>query len=435
MITRPLASPAVGATPPGSLADRQWRLTHTLRAPHRLGFVLAVLLLGVTGLWWTLVQLDRVSAALSLPYAMSPSLVHGAVMSFGFIPLFFSGFMFTAGPKWLGVAPPSTRQLLAPLLLQALGWLLWLAGAHLDERLALVGLTLASAGLIWISVWFVRLITRSRAPDRLHAVVVAAACLIGCASLAVVLLALLLNVPEIAAAGVLTGLWGFVVVVYVAVAHRMIPFFTSSALPMVKVWRPFWALWLMLAAAAFEVVAVWLDQGGLSQSAVGPAWMMLRGLLELAAGTALLWLAWVWGLVQSLKNRLLAMLHIGFVWLALSLLLSGASQMLGAHAGMPSFGLGPLHALTMGCLASLMLAMVTRVSCGHSGRGLIADQLTWLLFTVLQLATLLRVAADVYPPAGDLLLPAAALWAVLMAVWGVRLGSWYGRVRPDGLPG
>jgi uncharacterized protein involved in response to NO len=30
---------------------------------------------------------------------------------------------------------------------------------------------------------------------------------------------------------VFTGLWGFVVVVYVTVAHRMIPFFTSSAMP------------------------------------------------------------------------------------------------------------------------------------------------------------------------------------------------------------
>ena len=53
-------------------------------------------------------------------------------MTFGFIPLFFSGFLFTAGPKWLGVAPPEAPQLLlAPLLLQAGGWLLWLAGAHL----------------------------------------------------------------------------------------------------------------------------------------------------------------------------------------------------------------------------------------------------------------------------------------------------------------
>jgi uncharacterized protein involved in response to NO len=373
---------------------------------------------------------------MSLPYAMSPSLVHGAVMSFGFIPLFFSGFMFTAGPKWLGVGPPSVLQLLAPLLLQAGGWWLWLAGAHLDARIALFGLALATLGLIWVTGLFWQLIWRSLAPDRVHAIVVGVGCGVGCVSLLGLALALVFGATENAAACVLTGLWGFIVVGYVAVAHRMIPFFTSNALPMMAAWRPFWVLWLMLATALLEVAAVWIALLGVPQGAAGPIWMMLRGLLELAAGAVLLWLAFVWGFVQSLKNRLLAMLHIGFVWLALALLLSGASQWLGASAGVPALGLGPMHALSMGCLASLMLAMVTRVSCGHSGRALIADRLMWSLFWLLQLTTLMRIAADAYLPlAGVLLLTAALIWAGVMSVWGVHLGNWYGRRRPDGRSG
>ena len=416
--------------------DTRWRLAYTLLAPHRLGFVLAMLLLVSSALLWALVQLDRVSTVMSLPYAMSPSLVHGAVMSFGFIPLFFSGFMFTAGPKWLGVGPPSVLQLLAPLLLQAGGWWLWLAGAHLDARIALFGLALATLGLIWVTGLFWQLIWRSLAPDRVHAIVVGVGCGVGCVSLLGLALALVFGATENAAACVLTGLWGFIVVGYVAVAHRMIPFFTSNALPMMAAWRPFWVLWLMLATALLEVAAVWIALLGVPQGAAGPIWMMLRGLLELAAGAVLLWLAFVWGFVQSLKNRLLAMLHIGFVWLALALLLSGASQWLGASAGVPALGLGPMHALSMGCLASLMLAMVTRVSCGHSGRALIADRLMWSLFWLLQLTTLMRIAADAYLPlAGVLLLTAALIWAGVMSVWGVHLGNWYGRRRPDGRPG
>jgi uncharacterized protein involved in response to NO len=416
--------------------DARWRPAHTLLAPHRLGFVLAMLLLVSSALWWALVQLDRVSTVVSLPYAMSPSLVHGAVMSFGFIPLFFSGFMFTAGPKWLGVTPPSVRQLQVPLLLQAGGWWLWLAGAHLDARIALFGLALATLGLIWVSGLFWQLIWRSPAPDRVHAMVVGVGCGVGCVSLLGVALARVLDAPEIATACVLTGLWGFIVVGYVAVAHRMIPFFTSSALPMMDAWRPFWVLWLMLTTTFLEVVAVWVERNGLPDGAAGPTWMGLRGSLELAAGTVLLWLAWAWGLVQSLTNRLLAMLHIGFMWLAVALLLSGASQWLGASSGVPALGLGPMHALSMGCLASLMLAMVTRVSCGHSGRVLHADKLIWSLFWLLQLTTVMRIASDAYPAlAGDLLLPAALLWAGVMSVWGVHLGNWYGRVRTDGRPG
>ena len=415
--------------------DKRWRVPYLLLAPHRLGFFLAMLVLVASGLWWALVQLDRFSAVLSLPYTVAPWLVHATVMVFGFIPLFFSGFLFTAGPKWLGVEPPAVRALLVALPLHAVGWLLWLAGAHLHPLLALAGLAAACGGLCWVSVLFWRLVLRSRAEDQLHARIIAGACAVGCISLLGVLVAMALGQYAVARACVLTGLWGFVVVVYVVVAHRMIPFFTSSAMPMVALWRPFWVLWLMLAAAALEVLAVWLELYGPVGTPAASAWMLLRGTLELVIGMLLLWLASVWGLVQSLKNRLLAMLHIGFLWLGLAYLLGGAAQWLGWLQGAPVLGLGVLHALSMGCLASLMLAMVTRVSCGHSGRALVADPVTWCLFWLLQLATVLRIAAAVPGTPAGLLLAAALLWAAAMAVWGTRLAGWYGRLRSDGRPG
>ena len=92
-------------SPPVPRTGGGWRVGNLLLAPHRLGFFLAVVVLMYAAAWWALVQVDRVSAGLTLPYAMSPSLGHAAVMTFGFIPLFFSGFLFTAGPKWLGVEP------------------------------------------------------------------------------------------------------------------------------------------------------------------------------------------------------------------------------------------------------------------------------------------------------------------------------------------
>ena len=415
--------------------DKRWRVPYLLLAPHRLGFFLAMLVLVASGLWWALVQLDRFSAVLNLPYTVAPWLVHATVMVFGFIPLFFSGFLFTAGPKWLGVEPPAVRALLVALPLHAVGWLLWLAGAHLHPLLALAGLAAACGGLCWVSVLFWRLVLRSRAEDQLHARIIAGACAVGCISLLGVLVAMALGQYAVARACVLTGLWGFVVVVYVVVAHRMIPFFTSSAMPMVALWRPFWVLWLMLAAAALEVLAVWLELYGPVGTPAASAWMLLRGTLELVIGMLLLWLASVWGLVQSLKKRLLAMLHIGFLWLGLAYLLGGAAQWLGWLPGAPVLGLGGLHALSMGCLASLMLAMVTRVSCGHSGRALVADPVTWCLFWLLQLATVLRIAAAVPGTPAGLLLAAALLWAAAMAVWGTRLAGWYGRLRSDGRPG
>jgi uncharacterized protein involved in response to NO len=181
---------------------------------------------------------------------------------------------------------------------------------------------------------------------------------------------------------------------------------------------------------------VWVEINGPLGGQLGFVWTLARGVFELAAGGVLLWLAVVWGLMQSLKNRLLAMLHIGFMWLGLALVLGGAAQLLGLVQGVPVLGLGSLHALTMGCLASLMLAMVTRVSCGHSGRALVADRIAWTLFLALQAATVLRIAAAAHSALSPwLLLPAALLWAGIMLVWGVRLAGWYGRLRADGRAG
>lgn len=409
-----------------------WHWRHLLLAPHRASFFLAMVVLVASALWWATVQLDRSGAGLGLAYVVSPSTVHAAAMTLGFIPLFFAGFLFTAGPRWLGMPQPTAREVLPSLLAQAGGWLLWLAGSHLHFALALAGLGLCLAGLLAVTLRFWRLIRASEAPDRLHAKAIGVALAIGCASLLGLGASVALGAGAAERLFILTGLWGFVVVVYVAVAHRMIPFFTSSALPLTQLWRPNWVLGLMLGVAGFEVAAVWLE--GLF--GLPTAWHLVRGAAELGAGTVLMWLAFAWGLVQSLKVRLLAMLHLGFLWLGIGLALGGLTQLLAVFGDGPALPLAPLHAVTMGCLGSLMVAMVTRVSCGHSGRPLVADNLIWALFWLLQAATVLRVAASVASwPGQALLMAAALLWAIVMTAWGIRYGNWYGRARADGRPG
>lgn len=415
--------------------DRRWRPRYLMLAPHRLGFFLAMLLLMASGLWWALVQIDRVSGALALPYGVAPSLVHAAVMTFGFMPLFFAGFLFTAGPKWLHVEPWPVSRVMPPLLLQAGGWLVWLAGGSWGLLAALAGCAVAFLGLGWMTVLFIRLVQRSTLQDRLHARAIAAACLVGCVCIAALGLSLAGGRGDLARAWVLTGLWGFVAAVFVVVAHRMIPFFTSAVLPMVQAWRPFWVLWLMLAAVVAEALAVWLPWLGWAP-ALDTGGLLVRGALELSVGAVLLWLAYRWGLLQSLAQRLLAMLHIGFIWLGLAFVGHGLAHGVQGLYGSAAGELGALHALTMGCLGSLMLAMVTRVSCGHGGRALVADRLVWTLFWVLQLATVVRLAASAPLPWSPVLLAVAALlWAGIMAVWGLRLIGWYGRLRADGRPG
>lgn len=418
--------------PAGGPADTPWRWRHLRLAPHRLGFFLAMVVLLASGLWWAGVQLQRSGAGPGLPYAVPPSLVHATVMTFGFMPLFFSGFLFTAAPKWLRVPGPSAARLQPLLLAQAAGWLAWLAGSHVHAAIAAAGLSLVLVGFGGVVVRFWRMLAASREADRLHPLTVGAAFVVGWLSLLGVALSVLLGADQVARLFALTGLWGFVVVVFVTVAHRMIPFFTAGAVPKLEAWRPSWVLGLMVTAAAVEGSSVWMDA---ALPSFAP-WQLLRGAFDVGAGAFLLWLALMWGLVKSLKIRLLAMLHLGFVWLGLGFFFSGAAQLVALAADAPVLPLAPLHAVAMGCLGSLMLSMVSRVTCGHSGRPVVADNLVWTLFWLLQAATLIRIAATLPKlPTQALLTTAALLWACVAGAWGLRYGSWYGRARADGRPG
>jgi uncharacterized protein involved in response to NO len=197
-------------------------------------------------------------------------------------------------------------------------------------------------------------------------------------------------------------------------------------------WRPLWLLWtflgLVLGHGVLPVIAI---------ATSSFAFSLVRLLVDVAGSALLFFVAWRWGVVQSLHNRLLAMLHLGFLWLGIAFALYAWNTAV-ALAGIEraTLGLAPLHALTMGFFGTVTLAMVTRVTAGHGGRQLVADNLTWSLFWTLQAAVLVRVLVDALPAqASWLTLAAIVLWCAALLPWAARNLSIYLRARADGRPG
>lgn len=401
-----------------------WRPGRLYAAPHRLAFAAGTALLMLASLWWALMLLGRARGWL-LPQALPSSAVHPLLMAFGFMPLFFTGFLFTAGPRWLGLPPVPARSLRAGIQAQVAGWaLLLLASFAADPLLARTlgafGVAAAAAGWGRLVIRFGRLLLLSRAPDKQHASLILIAGALGAALMVLAAAALAGGRPDLVRETVLVGLWAFAGVTYAVVAHRMIPFFTAAALPWLDAWRPGWLLGCFVGVLAFEGFVVW-----------APVPPPLQLAVETAAALLWLGLALRWGLVQSLKIRLLAMLHLGFFWLGVALMLQAAGHAL-ALIGGPSLGLAPLHAYTMGFLGSMLMAMATRVSAGHSGRALAVDTRVWVLFWLLQAAVVGRIMVDL---AGTPAWLPAGVWAAALLPWGWRHLGWYGRPRIDGRPG
>jgi len=420
-----------GSAAPAAATGRHLRWL--LAAPHRLGFFAASLMLAGTALWWAAVLLAR-AVGESPPWAVSPAAAHALLMGLGFTPLFIVGFLFTAGPKWLGQPEVSARSLRVPVLVMLVGWCVTLPGLHLQAALAGAGMALVAAGWSRLCWRFITILRASRATDQTHARVVALACAVGAATMWVCAAALATGAELVLRAATQVALWCFVATVFAAVSHRMIPFFSASALPFLDAWRPMWLLRVMVAVlwfeAPFAVAQLWWWP-------LPAALRWAQVVVELPAAVLLLWLAVRWGLVQSLKIRLLAMLHGGFAWLGLAFALAAASNALMALTdGELSLGLAPMHAMTMGYLGATLFAMATRVSSGHSGRALAADNTAWALYWVLQTAVLLRVIAALWPAAATPFTVLAVLaWAAATVGWALRYGNWFVRPRVDGRPG
>lgn len=351
-----------------------------------------------------------------------PFALHALLVSCGVFPLFIFGFILTAGPRWQGAGELSRRDFLPAFVLLASGWLLvWVA--LMLPRLLVAGLSVALAGWLAVALTLTRL-ARRRGGDREHIVFVALATWLGAAGLG--------SFAVFAAGGTLLwvrlgtslAVWGFLLPVFLTVAHRMLPFFTSSAVRGYVVHRPVWALRALLAFSVAHGALAVLEQARWLWLVDAPA-MLVAGRLT-----------WMWWSRAAMQNRMLAVLHLAFAWLAPAFALSAVQSL--ANDRVPGLlGQAPLHALTLGFFASMLIGMASRVTLGHSGRPVAADKAMWRAFCMMQAAALLRVISELpaLPGAYMLMWLSSLLWLGAFALWAARYAPAFWRPREDGQTG
>jgi len=93
------------------------------------------------------------------------------------------------------------------------------------------------------------------------------------------------------------------------------------------------------------------------------------------------------------------------------------------------------YLLFVGFFGSVLVAMVTRVTQGHSGRALVMPKAAWFAFVAIQLVALLRISAEFANDAPRWQAIAALGWLMAMTPWVTRIGRIYLSPRKDGKPG
>lgn len=397
------------------LASRRTRMA-TSPAILRGGFRTFFFLGAAWGIVALVLWLCALLGGLELPSGFDPLTWHRHEMLFGFVGAMVAGFLLTAIPNWTG-RPPIAGAPLAGLA----G--LWLAGRLAVLCSSELGPALAAA--IDVGLYAVLAVVGAReilAAKNRNLPLVAMVLLFGAAN----------ALDHAGAAGLIAdGEAGYragialVIVLIAVIGGRIVPTFTRN--------------WLMKRGATdrlppqanrFDLLTVVATALALLCWVLLPSALLTGGLLIgaslLQAARLARWSGW-----RTARDPLVLILHVGYLWVPIGLLLLGWSIL---GAGIPRTA--AIHALTAGAMATMILAVTTRATLGHTGRELRASPLTVAAYALITLGALLRVAA----PLGLIdyrtgMETAGALWAGAFVLFLIVYVPIVFRPRADGAPG
>ncbi|ABD08730.1 NnrS [Rhodopseudomonas palustris HaA2] len=338
---------------------------------------------------------------LTLQTAFAPRDWHVHEMLYGYLPAVITGFLLTAIPNWTGRLPLQGR----PLLVLVLTWLAgrlcvtfsadtgWLAAMLVDASfMALVALAAAreiAAGKNWSNLNVVALLTLLLAGN--------------------IAFHLEAHVNGTADYGIRAGI-GVVILLISLIGGRITPSFTRNWLVRENPGRlpvPFNKLDIAIVAFSAATLILWT---------VLPISMVTGTALALAGVAHLVRLA-RWAGDRTLRDRLLLVLHVGYLFVPLGFLLTACA----------AFGLVPpsagMHAWMVGGAGIMTLAVMTRASLGHTGQELRASLPTQAVYLAALVAVMARVGAALLPSWSDPLLHLSVLgWSVAFLGFALSYG-------------
>jgi uncharacterized protein involved in response to NO len=356
------------------------------------------------------------AGVLPLDGAAAPVSWHAHEMLFGFVGAAVAGFMLTAIPNWTGARPVSGRPLAGLAALWVAGRVASLPALAGDPVAAAVDLALFPVLGAAVALPLVR------AGKARNTAFLALLLLLTAANL-MFRLDWLGVAPGLAERGIALAV-GVVLTMTAVIGGRIIPTFTRNAL------KPRGRDGGIGSPPALDAAAIGLTLAMVAAdlAAPGSAW---AGALALGAALAHAARLARWGGARTLGVPILWVLHLAYLWIPVALALKAAALL----AGLPAAAAW-MHALTAGAFGTMILAVMSRASLGHTGRPLVTPPATVLAYLLVTAAALARVAAPALPGSlpPDALAAAGALWTLAFALFLVDYAPILLRPRADGRP-
>jgi len=397
-------------------------------APHRMMFFAGAVQLILPLLLWSIEIIGRYTELWEpLDILIPATWAHGFIMLHGVFIFFIFGFLMTVYPRWMNATEVSKDAYISTFICLSAGILMFEVGIFFKLSIALSGLAIFLFGWALGGWTLYKTFRDSAATSKHYEVIINTALIMGWISAASFFAYLLTDNWLYQAFSLKAGLWLFLLPLLFTVAHRMLPFFSSNIISDYKIFNPRWTLHIMLISSAGHLI---LESLHFNQ------WLFLT---DLPLAYVALLHSFKWRFIDSFKDRLLAVLHMAFLWLGIGMLLFSLQSIVLLFSNELIFNKAPLHALSIGFFSSLLIAMASRVSLGHSGRMLILDSIAWALFLGLQLAAIFRILADSNLENSfgsySFNILASLIWLACMSIWFIRFAPFYLTRRADGNPG
>lgn len=350
------------------------------------------------------------------PYG-GPIWWHGHEMLFGFGSAIVVGFLLTAVQSWTGV--PGVKG----------GKLAVLAGAWLLGRLliafgtALPGWVVAVGDLSFLLLGAVAMaypVIKAKQWRNLMFV-------------PILLVLMLLNAVShwgaltdnaLVALHSLHGATLLIALVITIIGGRVIPFFTANASDYTRLPNIGWLDGLSIGSIIALVIAAFIGFSSIPSP--------LLAILSLVAAVSNGWRFLRWGISYTLNTPLLWSLHFAYLFIPVGMI----ALFLFSIGWLSNLSIA-LHCFTVGAMGGMILAMISRVTLGHTGRKLQPPKLMTLGYIFILSAAVARVLLPGLLPSYTNwgIVGAAVLWVAAFGIYLFYYGPMLITTRADGRPG
>jgi len=217
----------------------------------------------------------------------------------------------------------------------------------------------------------------------------------------------------------------FVLILVTVIGGRIVPAFTANAMrargeAVSTVTRRPLEFGVIGAMVAIAITDVFAPDSALS------------GALAAIAALAHAFRLSGWRSFRTRGEPILWVLHVAYAWLPVGLALKACALLGGA-----AWAVKWQHALTMGVFATMILAVMTRASLGHTARPLVVPRAIALAYLLLTAGTVLRVFGVAVFPAHYLLTVSLSglAWVLSFGIFVVVYAPILWSPRADGKPG